>query len=91
MALDVLDDVPVLLVDAQWTRRAGEADVAQVLQQGLHLGRPRVARTAHRPTDADDARGLRTAPERYGGGVHLSTVGSAELSITASLGRWGVR
>jgi hypothetical protein len=98
VAVDVLEDVTALIVEAERSRCTGKADVLEVAEERIDGGRPRAGRSANGVADADDAVADVASGERELGvvAVHALIVpygGSASLvhmSTPAEVGlqRW---
>ena len=56
LAVDPFDDMAILVVDPERSRRSHEADLGQVAEQGVHRRRPTTGRSPHGVADADDSR-----------------------------------
>src|SRR5690349_11720664 len=54
IAIEVGQDLPALLVDAQHPRRPAEPDPSQMVKERVNSPRPRPRRTPHRVTDPDN-------------------------------------
>jgi hypothetical protein len=71
-SLEVTEQLPTLVVDAEIARRQLEAEFFELAEQGAHEFRVRLPRPSHRVPDADDT--LRHSLAAQGRLVHAITV-----------------
>jgi len=82
LALDVLEDLPSLLIEPAGTR-GGEALRLEIAEESMHRRRPRPGSAAHRVADAD--RVVEIAAERSLLSHTLRVSRSAQLEVAEGL------